>query len=92
MADPEQALRLLVRGDVQGVFFRASCRREAERLGVRGWVRNRGDGSVEALLVGPPAALEQLVRWAHHGPPRASVTTVEATPADDPGTDGFEVL
>lgn len=90
-AGSEDALRLVVRGHVQGVFFRDSCRREAERLGVRGWVRNRRDGAVEAELAGPPAALEQMVRWAQHGPPRATVTTVEATPGEDPGTDGFEV-
>jgi acylphosphatase len=91
MTRSEDALRLVVRGQVQGVFFRDSCRREAVRLGIRGWVRNRDDGAVEAELAGPPAALEQLVRWAHHGPPRASVSTVEATPAADPGTVGFEV-
>lgn len=85
------ALRLVVHGQVQGVFFRDSCRRQATRLGVRGWVRNRDDGAVEAVLAGPPEALEEMVRWANQGPPRASVRSVEASPAEDPAVTGFEV-
>jgi acylphosphatase len=91
MAEPVEALRIVVHGRVQGVFFRDSCRREAERLGVRGWVRNREDGTVEAVLAGRPGALEEMVRWAQEGPPYARVETVEAEPAADPGTQGFEV-
>ena len=54
----------------------------AERLGLRGWVRNRRDGSVEALACGPAGALDQLVAWAHHGPPAARVSRVDVLPAD----------
>ena len=78
----------MVRGDVQGVFFRDSCRQQASALGVRGWVGNRPDGAVEAVVAGPPDALEELVRWAHEGPPRARVESVEASPAEDPGRPG----
>ncbi len=87
----DEALHLVVRGDVQGVFFRDSCRQKASTLGVRGWVGNRPDGAVEAVVGGPPEALEALVRWAHEGSPRATVESVEVNPAEDPGTAGFEI-
>jgi acylphosphatase len=91
MTESDQAVHLVVRGQVQGVFFRDSCRQQASTLGVRGWVGNRPDGAVEAVVAGPPDALEALVRWAYEGPPRAKVETVEVTAAEDPGTTGFEV-
>jgi acylphosphatase len=90
-ADSDTALHLVVRGQVQGVFFRDSCRQQASALGVRGWVRNRPDGAVEAVVAGRPEAVAELVRWAHQGPPRATVEAVEAEPTADPGTRGFEV-
>ena len=65
--------QIRVRGRVQGVGFRYAMRREAERAGVRGWVRNRSDGSVEALLQGEAAAVARLVEWARRGPPAARV-------------------
>ncbi len=68
--------RLVIAGRVQGVWFRESMRREAERLGVAGWVRNRDDGTVEAMVHGDEAAIEAIVAWAHQGPPRARVTAV----------------
>jgi acylphosphatase len=79
---PEQALHLRIRGLVQGVGYRHALCRQAEVLGLIGWVRNRSDGSVEALAVGDAAALDQLRRWAHDGPPAARVSQVEATPGD----------
>ena len=72
-------LRLEVRGIVQGVGFRQSLAKRANALGLAGWVRNRRDGSVEALLCGDPAKLELLKEWAHRGPPLARVTEVKAT-------------
>jgi acylphosphatase len=77
----EVTLRLAIRGRVQGVWFRESMRREAERLGVRGWVCNRLDGSVEAVLQGPRAAVEALTDWARRGPEHARVTGVELSEA-----------
>jgi acylphosphatase len=75
--------RVVVRGRVQGVFFRDTCREQARRLGLGGWVRNRGDGaSVEAVFEGPPDAVERMVAWCHHGPPRAFVESVDV---DDDG-------
>lgn len=80
--------RLEIRGRVQGVFFRASMVDEARRLGVRGWVRNRRDGSVEAMVAGPADRVEQLVAWARRGPPAARVTEVQVCPGEG-RFDGF---
>jgi acylphosphatase len=85
------AQRLRIEGRVQGVYFRASMAREAKRLGVVGWVRNRQDGSVEALVAGTGAAVQALVMWARHGPPAAQVTRLDARPeALDEQFDSFE--
>jgi acylphosphatase len=78
-------LRMRIRGRVQGVWFRESTRLEAERLGVRGWVRNCADGSVEALLEGEPLAVRQMEQWCRQGPSAARVTEVQSNcePAGD---------
>ncbi len=76
MPKPGQMVRarLLVRGIVQGVYFRASMRDEARKQGVTGWVRNLPDGeSVEAVLEGPYEAVEAVICWALRGPPAADV-------------------
>ena len=86
------ARRVVVHGLVQGVFFRDSCRREAERAGVTGWVRNEPDGSVAALFEGPASAVEHLVRWSHDGPPRARVERVDVAEAAPTGATTFAVL
>src|SRR4051794_7704406 len=70
-----------VHGRVQGVGFREACIEAAESLGVTGWVRNRSDGSVEALLQGPPATLERMRDWLRHGPPMAAVRELTVSPA-----------
>ena len=74
-------LHLVIRGRVQGVGYRYAMVAEAERAGLAGWVRNRRDGSVEAIVQGPAAGVETLRRWAAHGPPAAQVSSVDATPA-----------
>ena len=73
--------RLVIHGRVQGVFFRESMRLEAERLGIAGWVCNRRDGTVEAVVHGPAEVVERITRWAHHGPADAHVTAVDVEAA-----------
>lgn len=73
------AKRLLITGRVQGVNYRESMRHEAERLGVTGWVRNRRDGGVEAVVDGEAGALEAIIAWARRGPRSARVDAVEVS-------------
>lgn len=73
---------LSIRGRVQGVGFRETMRHEAQRLGVTGWVRNRLDGSVEAVIQGDAAQIDAMMQWTHRGPPAAKVLRVEESDAD----------
>lgn len=68
---------LLIRGQVQGVWFRESMRYQAEALGITGWVRNRRDGAVEAMVQGEEDAVQAIIAWAHRGPDAARVDKVE---------------
>ena len=83
--------RVEVTGEVQGVFYRDTCRREAAELGVAGWIRNRRDGSVEAVFQGRPAAVNALVAWARSGPPTARVDTVAVHDEEPEDLTGFTV-
>ena len=80
-----------VTGRVQGVFFRAWTRDEAQALGVSGWVHNCSDGSVEAQLEGNRESVEELIDLMREGPPGASVGCVNVEEADPEGLSGFEV-
>jgi acylphosphatase len=82
---------LVVRGRVQGVWFRESARRRASELGVGGWVRNRGDGAVEAELEGDAEAVAVLVDWFGRGPSGARVESIEVEERDAAGETGFAV-
>ena len=68
---------LVIKGRVQGVFYRESMRQEAVRLGVTGWVCNRLDGGVEAIVQGTPEAVEEIIAWCRLGPPDAHVASVQ---------------
>jgi len=83
--------RVTVSGDVQGVFFRDTCRREALSRGVAGWVRNRPDGTVEAVLEGEDGPVEEVLAWMRQGPSSASVTGVETSDEEPGGARGFTV-
>ncbi|MEZ5282054.1 MAG: acylphosphatase [Acidimicrobiales bacterium] len=83
------ARRVVVTGRVQGVWYRDSCMRQATRLGVSGWVRNRLDGTVEGQFEGPDAAVEALVAWCRRGPTHADVTAVEVTDTIPSGSESF---
>jgi acylphosphatase len=83
--------RVIVRGLVQGVFFRDSTRRLAQRHGVAGWVANRADGAVEAVFEGDADAVERLVAFSREGPRGAQVESVELAEEDPEGLSGFAV-
>jgi len=82
---------VVARGRVQGVFFRDSTRREAERRGVAGWARNRSDGAVEAVFEGAPEAVEAMVEFIRRGPGHAEVSDVEVRDEAPQGLSGFSV-
>jgi acylphosphatase len=84
-------VRVTVSGFVQGVWFRQSCRQQAQLLGVTGWVRNRFDGRVEIEAEGARDSVDALVRWAHQGPSRAVVAGVEVEDLDPLGEKVFTV-
>ncbi len=90
-ADPMIAVRLRVSGRVQGVWYRASTAREAERQGVRGWVRNLPDGSVEAWRAGAPPARGPRVARGPEGPPHARVDALDAEPHEPEGFSDFAI-
>ncbi len=85
-------LRLEIRGRVQGVWFRGSAQKEALRLAIDGWARNRADGSVEILAEGLPASMGAFVEWCHSGPSGARVSRVDRHPeATGDDLNGFSV-
>lgn len=87
----EKVVRVVIEGRVQGVWFRGWTIDEARRRGLRGWVRNRMDGSVEAVFAGDAEHVDDMVHACRDGPPAARVEHVGVHAADDPG-DGFRHL
>jgi acylphosphatase len=83
--------RLQISGRVQGVFFRDTCRRMAERHGVSGWVRNLPDGTVEAVFEGAAEDVRHLVDWSHQGPSAAVVRDVRVQAEPPEGISGFQI-
>ena len=90
--NPVACARFIVSGRVQGVFFRASTRDQAQRLRLSGYARNRVDGTVEVLASGEAEAIDELQRWLLKGPPMAQVTDVRRAPAQAPPMQGFTTL
>ena len=85
----ETRRKVVAFGHVQGVFFRDSTRREAERRGVTGWARNTDAGTVEAVFEGPPEAVEALVEFVRRGPGHADVSRVDVVEEEPEGLSGF---
>jgi acylphosphatase len=83
------ATRVVISGRVQGVWFRGWTVETAQRKGVRGWVRNRRDGKVEALFIGTQAAVDAMIAACREGPPLARIEHIEPSPAQDDGSAGF---
>ncbi len=91
MTGETKAVQVRIEGRTQGVWFRGWTVQEATRRGLRGWVRNRRDGSVEALFAGPGALVDAMVDACRVGPPAARVSGLDSAPGDDPGDVGFRV-
>jgi acylphosphatase len=83
--------RVLVRGRVQGVGYRASCLRRAQEAGVGGWVRNTEHGDVEAVFEGPPLSVQALVEWCREGPSWARVASLEINDEPPQGETAFAI-
>ena len=89
----QRHVHLIITGRVQGVWFRASTREAADNLGIKGWVKNLPDLSVEVEAAGEPADVEQFIQWCYKGPPGARVTAIdikELEPVND--LQGFKIL
>jgi acylphosphatase len=83
--------RVVISGDVQGVYYRDTCRRLASAAGVAGWVRNRADHTVEAVFEGAPGSVDRLVAWTRQGPELAIVDDVEVFDETPEGLSGFDI-
>ena len=86
------SVRILVSGLVQGVFFRFQAKEKADALGLKGWVRNNNDGSVEMVTEGTEHSIKQLEQWCWKGPPKAKVTGVSMTPEPLHDFADFQIL
>ena len=85
-------LHLLISGKVQGVFYRAEAKDEANKLGITGWVENSPDDKVEAVITGGKENLMQFIEWCKQGPRRARVADVVVEEVDEQQFEGFEVI
>ena len=87
-----KAVRVLISGRVQGVWYRAWTKKRAELLGLDGWVRNRSEGGVEALFAGPDETVDRMLADCADGPPHARVSAVSTNPDEPPEKPGFHIL
>jgi acylphosphatase len=85
-------IHLLIKGKVQGVYYRAAAREQAQRLSITGWVKNTPEGHVEIIASGATASLEQFTIWCRRGPGHAIVTGVESRPEPETIFEGFQIL
>ena len=84
-------IHLIIKGDVQGVFYRATAKKVAEKIGIAGWIKNRKDDDVEAMATGTQPQLEQFISWCRRGPEKADVEDVIVKPEKETTFDDFVV-
>ena len=84
-------LHLLIKGKVQGVFYRATAKKIAEELGVKGWIKNTNDNNVESIISGTEEQVQQFIEWCKKGPARAEVNEVIATVVEDKSFNDFKI-
>lgn len=87
-----KTIHLLIKGKVQGVFFRATAKKVAEELNIKGWIKNTEDGDVEAIVSGDEKQLEEFIQWCKQGPEKAEVQEVIVTPQEEITFNDFEVI
>ena len=85
-------LHLLVKGKVQGVFYRATAKEVADKMGLKGWVRNTEEGAVEIMVSGTEEAVNEFVAWCRKGPSRAVVEDVMVTPKEETAFESFSIV
>ncbi len=85
-------VHLLIKGEVQGVFYRATAKEIADKLGVTGWIKNKWDGNVEALAAGDEESLQKFIEWCRQGPKKAEVTDVIVTKKEETTFNNFSVI
>lgn len=85
-------VHLIIKGKVQGVFYRACAREEAEKLGITGWIKNTGEGNVEAMINGNQGDIDRYISWCWKGPSRARVENVEVIKVEDREFQEFKVI
>ena len=86
------AVHLIIKGKVQGVFFRATAKKIAEQLSIKGWIKNTEAGDVEAIVTGDKKQIEEFTKWCHRGPEKAEVEDVIVTPQQEISFTDFEVI
>lgn len=84
--------RLVITGKVQGVFYRQSSKERAQQLNIKGWVKNRPDGSVEMTIAGEEDDIKSFITWCRQGPPQAGVDNVQIEPTEETAFDNFSIL
>lgn len=85
-------VHIIIKGKVQGVFYRATAKKTADELGLKGWVKNKDDGAVELLISGPQESINKMVTWCKAGPKGAAVSSVQATPVNEEMFSAFSII
>lgn len=86
------SVHLIIKGRVQGVFYRATALEIAKKLGISGWIKNTGEGNVETMAAGDQEALKLFIEWCREGPPDAQVTDISISPVENEKMEGFKIL